>query len=225
MQLSNEYVRDYVTWIKRHHSSFCSPKKCQNSTCYFKRNGGFFESCSRGNWGRTLWIQKLWDCNPLPTLWSRNGHVSGSNPGLYHHDDRPLVQWRLPQVYYIENKWSSLAAMWHKEWTQRMIKNLMYRHILEIEPQVSHLDPCQRNHPDNTKTRRNIGGSLSRCMTLSPFFRYNWRFAIFQQYLLREWIWWWTQLSWKNLDAGDTLLSEVSRSRHVVVILFLVVHT
>ena len=49
---------------------------------------------------------------------------------------------------------------------QRMIKNLMLRHIPEIEPRVSHLDPRQRNHPDNAETRRNVGRNLSRCVML-----------------------------------------------------------
>ena len=42
---------------------------------------------------------------------------------------------------------------------QRMIKNLMFRYIQEMEPQVSHLDLRQRNHPDNAETRRNVGGN------------------------------------------------------------------
>ena len=56
---------------------------------------------------------------------------------------------------------------------QRMIKNLMFRHIPEIEPKISHLDPRQRFHPDNTKTRRNVGGNLSRRVMLPPFSQFN----------------------------------------------------
>ena len=56
---------------------------------------------------------------------------------------------------------------------QRMIKNLMFRHIPEIEPKVSHLDPRQRNHPDNAETRRNVGGNLSRRVKLPPFSQFN----------------------------------------------------
>ena len=36
------------------------------------------------------------------------------------------------------------------------------RHILDLKPTASHLYPRQQNHPDNTKTRRNIGNNLSR---------------------------------------------------------------
>ena len=56
---------------------------------------------------------------------------------------------------------------------RRMIKNLMYRHIPEIEPRVSHLDPRQRNHQDNAKTRKNVGGNLPRLSTLPPFTQFN----------------------------------------------------
>ena len=56
---------------------------------------------------------------------------------------------------------------------KRMIRNLFYRHIPEIEPKVSQLDPRQRNHPDNAETRRNVGGSLSRRAVLPPISLYN----------------------------------------------------
>ena len=56
---------------------------------------------------------------------------------------------------------------------KRMIKNLMYRHIPEIEPRVSHRDPRQRNHQDNAETRKNVGGSLSRLVSLPPFSQFN----------------------------------------------------
>ena len=53
------------------------------------------------------------------------------------------------------------------------VKNLMFRHIPEIEPRVPHLDSRQRNHPDNAETRRNVGGNLLRRVTLPPFTQYN----------------------------------------------------
>ena len=56
---------------------------------------------------------------------------------------------------------------------KRMIKNLMYRHIPEIEPRVSHRDPRQRNHQDNAETRNNVSGSLSRLVSLPPFSQFN----------------------------------------------------
>ena len=54
-----------------------------------------------------------------------------------------------------------------------MFKNLMFRHIPEVEPRVSHPDPRQRNHPDNAETRNNVGGNLSRSVTLPPFSQYH----------------------------------------------------
>ena len=46
--------------------------------------------------------------------------------------------------------------------SKRMLRFLFHRHIPDLEPTVSRMDPRQRNHPDNAKTRRNIGGDLSR---------------------------------------------------------------
>ena len=51
-----------------------------------------------------------------------------------------------------------------------MIKNLMYRHVSEIEPQISHLDPRQRNHQENSQTK-NVGGKLSRRVPRPPPFQ------------------------------------------------------
>ena len=52
---------------------------------------------------------------------------------------------------------------------QRMIKNLMYRHVPNFEPQTSLSDPRQRNHKENFQTKRNVGGQLSRRVVLPPF--------------------------------------------------------
>ena len=55
----------------------------------------------------------------------------------------------------------------------RMIPFQFQRHIPDLEPAVSHIDPRQRNHPDNAKTRRNIGGNLSRRVHLPAMSLYN----------------------------------------------------
>ena len=55
-----------------------------------------------------------------------------------------------------------------------MIRFQFYRHIPDLEPAVSHLDPRQRNHPDNFETRRKIGGNLSRRVRLPAMSLYNW---------------------------------------------------
>ena len=44
--------------------------------------------------------------------------------------------------------------------SRRMIRFQFHRHIPYMEPVVSHLDPRQRNHPDNAEIRRNIGGNF-----------------------------------------------------------------
>jgi hypothetical protein len=50
----------------------------------------------------------------------------------------------------------------------RMLNFVSNRHIRDMEPRrVSHLDPRQRNNPNNAKTRRNIGGNLA-CQVQLP---------------------------------------------------------
>ena len=44
---------------------------------------------------------------------------------------------------------------------------------LDLEPAVYHLDPRQRNHPYNSKTRGNIGGNLSRRVRLPAMSMYT----------------------------------------------------
>jgi len=56
---------------------------------------------------------------------------------------------------------------------QRMCRFMFHRHIPQIEPRVSHLDPRQRNHPDNAETRKNVGGNLSRRVQLAPMALFN----------------------------------------------------
>ena len=57
--------------------------------------------------------------------------------------------------------------------SHRMICFQFHRHIPDLEPAVSHLDPRQRNHPDKAKTKRNIGGNLSKCVCLTAMSLYN----------------------------------------------------
>ncbi len=57
--------------------------------------------------------------------------------------------------------------------SKRMIQFQFFRHIPDIEPRVSHLDPRQRNHPNNAETRRNIGSNRSQQARLPAFSLYN----------------------------------------------------
>ena len=57
--------------------------------------------------------------------------------------------------------------------SKRMIRFLFHRHISDLEPTASHMDPRQRNHPDNAKTKGNIGGKLSRLACLPAMPLYN----------------------------------------------------
>ena len=53
--------------------------------------------------------------------------------------------------------------------SRRMLRYQYHRHIQEREPRVSHLDPRQRNHPNNAETRRNIAGDMTRQARLPAF--------------------------------------------------------
>jgi hypothetical protein len=55
----------------------------------------------------------------------------------------------------------------------RMLRFESHRHIPDARPTISHLDPRQRNHPDNAETRRNIGGNSSRQARLPAFSLFN----------------------------------------------------
>ena len=57
--------------------------------------------------------------------------------------------------------------------SSRMLRFEMHRHIPDLAPRISHLDPRQRNHPDNAETRRNIGGNLARRVQLPSFSLFN----------------------------------------------------
>eukprot|EP00957_Ditylum_brightwellii_P115223 8787505-Ditylum_brightwellii.AAC.1 len=55
----------------------------------------------------------------------------------------------------------------------RMLKFETHRHVSNLVPKVSRLDPRQRNHPDNEETRRNDGGNMTRRVRLPAFSMYN----------------------------------------------------
>jgi hypothetical protein len=58
--------------------------------------------------------------------------------------------------------------------SKRMNKHMFYRHIpTYTTPLVSHLDPRQRNNPNNAETRRNVGGNMTQQARLPPFALYN----------------------------------------------------
>ena len=57
--------------------------------------------------------------------------------------------------------------------SERMVRFMSHNHIPDYEPRISHLDPRQRNHPDNEMTRVNIGGDSSRRARLPAMSLFN----------------------------------------------------
>ena len=57
--------------------------------------------------------------------------------------------------------------------SSRMLRFEMHRHIPDMAPRIFHLDPRQRNHPDNAETRRNVGGNSARRVLLPTFSLFN----------------------------------------------------
>ena len=55
----------------------------------------------------------------------------------------------------------------------RVLRFESFRNIPYLAPQISYLDPRQRNHPDNAETRNNIGGNLNRRYQLPDFSMFN----------------------------------------------------
>ncbi len=63
------------------------------------------------------------------------------------------------------------------EFSQNVAKKMLlcqnFRHIPNIHTRIHSEDPRIRNHPNNAKTRRNVGGDLLRCVRLPPFTQFN----------------------------------------------------
>ncbi len=56
----------------------------------------------------------------------------------------------------------------------KMAKQMFHRHIpTYTSPSVPNHHPRQRNHPNNAKTRRNVGGDMTRQARLPPFALYH----------------------------------------------------
>lgn len=74
-------------------------------------------------------------------------------------------------------RWSSNTFLWYirkqmelfsHNVSCQMLTFMSHQHVLDMEPWwVSHLDPCQCNHPNNAKTRKNIGGNMTQWIQLS----------------------------------------------------------
>ena len=79
-------------------------------------------------------------------------------------------------------RWSSNAFLRYiikqvMEFSQNVAKRMLscqnFRHIPDIHMRIQQDDPHIRNHPDNTKMRRNVGGDSYHCVRLPPFLRFN----------------------------------------------------
>ena len=56
----------------------------------------------------------------------------------------------------------------------KVLTHMFHKHIPNYTSQsVSHLDPRQRNHPDNTKTQKNEGGDVGWQARLPDFAQYH----------------------------------------------------
>ena len=79
-------------------------------------------------------------------------------------------------------RWSSDAFLRYirkqaMEFSQNVVKRMLscqnFRHILDIHMRVQQDDLRIRNHPDNTETRRNVGGDSHRRVRLPPFSKFS----------------------------------------------------
>ncbi len=55
---------------------------------------------------------------------------------------------------------------------KKMLSCLNFRHI-HVNRRIPSDDPCIRNHPNNAKTRKNVGGDSYRRVRLPLFALYN----------------------------------------------------
>ena len=65
--------------------------------------------------------------------------------------------------------WKQVEQFSHNV-SSRMLRFEMHRHIPDMAPQISHLNPWQRNHPGNAETRTHAGSNLARCVRLPSSF-------------------------------------------------------
>jgi hypothetical protein len=79
-------------------------------------------------------------------------------------------------------RWSSDAFLRYTrkqvmEFSQNVAKRMLscqnFRHIPDIHTRVQQDNTRIRNHPDNTKMRRNVGGDLHHRVRLPPFSRFD----------------------------------------------------
>jgi hypothetical protein len=78
--------------------------------------------------------------------------------------------------------WSSDAFLHYirkqvMEFSQNVAKKMLscqkFWHIPDIHTRIQSENPRIRNHPNNAKTRRNVGGDSRRCARLPPFTQFN----------------------------------------------------
>jgi hypothetical protein len=66
------------------------------------------------------------------------------------------------------------AKEFNHDVSRQMLTHMFHRHIPNYSSQtVSHLDPRQRNHPDNTETRNNVGGDAAQQARLPAFAQFH----------------------------------------------------
>jgi hypothetical protein len=74
--------------------------------------------------------------------------------------------------------WCSIAFLRYirkqvMEFSQNVVKRMLlcqnFRHIPDIHTRIQHDDPRIRNHHDNAKMRRNVGGDSHHWVRLPPF--------------------------------------------------------
>ena len=81
-----------------------------------------------------------------------------------------IVQWYSDAfLRYIRKQFDQFSS----NVSRIMIRFQSHHHISDLKPAVSCLDPRQRNHPYNAKTKRNIGGNLSMRVRLHVMSLYN----------------------------------------------------
>jgi hypothetical protein len=78
--------------------------------------------------------------------------------------------------------WSSNAFLWYickqvMEFSQNVANKMLtcqsFRHIPDIHRRIPLDDPRQKNNPNNSETRRNVGGNMLRQARLPAFSLYS----------------------------------------------------
>ena len=148
-------------------SHFHSQQPRYHRTCNFRSRHKCITRCGGSDRRSKTWIQK----EAVGTHLIRSGAAMAMYLG-----ECPVF------MIMLIGRWTSDAFLRHihkqvMEFSQNVAKKMLscqnFWHIPDVNERIPSDDPHIRNHPNNAKTRKNVGGDSYRRVRLPPFALYN----------------------------------------------------